>query len=207
MLTFDTARHRYFWDGEPVPGFSGILKSATRLGADYSKVNPDVLHNAATRGNYVDECCALYDQDLLDLDRVHPEARGYVDGWIAFRKEQPFRPVAWQVMLYHPQERYACTNDVVGYYDHAADPVTFDIKCVYQLSPTYALQTAAQTMPGLVQADGTKHEPWCGRERGNVWLKKNGKYEIAWHRDFTDYDVWQGIVRTYWWGQKHSKGE
>lgn len=197
MLTFSEADHVYRWHGEPVPSVSAIIKS-TGLAPDYTKIDPEVLHRAAARGAYVDQCCALLDRGELDRDRLHPETVAYVNAWERCKREQGFAPVRHQGRIYHPVFKYAGSYDVDV--EHAEGPVRVDLKCTWKIAPTYRLQVAGYTQPGLVQADGTP-DP-TPRRRAVVQLKRDGTYRIEWYTDGADDDAWCAAVVLYHWQQQ-----
>src|SRR5262249_62054614 len=109
ILEFDGASHTYRVDGVAIPSVTQLLEAAG-ISPDYSKVNPTVLLHARRRGIHVDLCCDLDDADDLDWSTVHPEAVGYVEAWRCFKADYGYRPLASQVLLYHPTYGYAGTH-------------------------------------------------------------------------------------------------
>src|SRR5215831_8697834 len=151
-VAFDAATHVYTVNDVVVPHVTQILKAAG-LGVDYSMIDPRVLENARERGEYVDQCCDLDDEGVLELDGVHPLCVGYVQAWRRFRAERGFTPMLAQPLLYHPEHGYCGRPDTDGLME--LQPTVVDRKCVTKVDRAYGLQLAAYTMAGIRHvADG-----------------------------------------------------
>src|SRR5215831_19123258 len=149
VLTFDPAAHVYRVDGIAKDSATELLEAAG-ISPDYSKVNPTVLRHARLRGIHVDACCDLDDADDLDWSSVHPEAVGYVQAWQAFKADYGYRPLASQVILYHPTYGYAGTTDSVG--DLQGYVTIVERKATARMAASYALQTAGYACEGMQTA-------------------------------------------------------
>jgi hypothetical protein len=200
LLSFDPAAHLYRVDGAPVPSVTQLLEAAG-ISPDYSKVNPHVLRHARMRGIHIDACCDLDDADDLDWSTVHPEAVGYVQAWQAFKAEYGYRPLASQLILYHPAYGYAGTADCVGLLDDY--PVVAERKATAKMAPSYALQTAGYACDGLHMAPpgGGRLEPvpWVTPARVGVHLMPGGRYAVHPYEDPDDEAAWLGVVALARW--------
>ena len=200
ILTFDPAAHVYRVDGAPVPSVTELLEAAG-ISPDYSKVNPAVLQHARRRGLHVDLCCDLDDADDLDFSSVHPEAVGYVQAWQAFKADYGYRPLASQVLLYHPSYGYAGTADSVG--ELGGYVTVAERKATARMAASYALQTAGYACDGLQTAPpgGGRLEPvqWGTPARLGVHLQRSGRYELVPYDDPDDLSAWLGVVALARW--------
>lgn len=206
LLEFDATSHVYRVDGAPVPSVTQLLEAAG-ISPDYSKVNPHVLRHARLRGIHVDLCCDLDDANDLDWSTVHPEAVGYVQAWQAFKADYGYRPLASQVLLYHPTYGYAGTADNVGLLDDF--PVVAERKATAKMAASYALQTAGYGIDGLHLAPpgGGRLEPvpWVKPMRLGVHLQAGGRYELHPYEDPSDEAAWLGVVALARW-RKTARG-
>ena len=200
VLAFDPEAHVYRVDGAPVPSVTQLLEAAG-ISPDYSKVNPHVLRHARLRGIHVDLCCDLDDAAELDWSTVHPEAVGYVQAWQAFKADYGYRPLASQVILYHPTYGYAGTADNVGLLDDY--PAIAERKATAKMAASYALQTAGYGIDGLHMAPhgGGRLEPvpWVKPMRLGVHLQAGGRYELYPYEDPADEAAWLGVVALAKW--------
>jgi len=206
LLTFDDASHIYRVDGVAVPSVTELLEAAG-ISPDYSKVNPAVLQHARRRGIHVDLCCDLDDADDLDWSSVDPEAVGYVQAWQCFKADYGYKPLASQVILYHPGYGYAGTADCVGELD--GQVTVAERKATARMAASYALQTAGYTTEGLWSAPpgGGRLEPltWGTPARVGVHLQRNGRYELVEYTDPGDHAAWLGVVALARWRKANGK--
>jgi hypothetical protein len=139
MLTFDPGAHKYFWNGQPVPGVTSILQPLMSM----EFVDPDVLRRAQDFGTAVHYACELHDTARLDEDALDPELLPYLNGWRKFCREHA---CVWDLIeerVYHPTLRYAGTLDRRGLVD--GYPSMVDIKSGTSLYPSVGPQLAAYT--------------------------------------------------------------
>lgn len=111
-LAFDPVEHRYFWQGQPVPGVTSVLQAAGLI--DFTGVPIDALVAARERGTAVHRMCELDDLGDLDEDSADDSLLGYLVAWRKFREETGFAPDAIEQRVYHPTSRYAGTLDRMG---------------------------------------------------------------------------------------------
>jgi len=206
ILQFDSAAHSYVVDGNRVPSVTELLEAAG-VSPDYSKVNPAVLQHARQRGIHVDLACDLDDADDLDWSSVHPDAVPYIQAWQSFKADYDYRPIASQVILYHPAYHYAGTTDTVGELDGMVTVV--ERKATARMAASYALQTAGYTAEGLwtCPPGGGRLSPldWGTPARIGVHLQRNGRYELVPYDDPGDHAAWLGIVALARWRKANGK--
>src|SRR6185369_14759422 len=107
-----------------------------------------VLDYARQRGEYVDSCCDLFDEDDLDWTTVHPDALAYVQAWAKFREREAFQPIVAQAIVYHADLDYAGTADVYGL--HGKVPTIVDRKCVH-VAPAVRQETKDKRLAELAE--------------------------------------------------------
>lgn len=208
VLSFDPAAHVYCVDGVPVEWSVTQLLEAAGISPDYSKVNPAVLQHARRRGIHVDACCDLDDSpEGLDWSTVHPEAVGYVQAWQVFKREYGYRPLAAQLIVYHPEYGYAGTTDCVGLLDDY--PVIVERKATAKMAPSYALQTAGYAADGLwIAPPGggvLEPVPWVTPARLGVHLMPGGRYNVYPYENPDDVAAWLGVLALARW-RKAARG-
>lgn len=204
-IEFDADGHRYTVDGRQVPSVTQILEKAG-LTANYTGISPAVLAYARDRGVHVDACCDLFDQGDLDVDSIHPDAVPYVQAWGRFCKEQQFVPFVHQGVIYHPELEYAGTFDVDGFI--ADVPVLVERKCTAKISPTFALQTAAYTLPGVWLHNHPGEKPYrydAIVRRLVVQLKPDGTYRLAEHTNPLDFEAFKAAIIVARWRNGNGK--
>ena len=206
ILSFDPVAHVYRVDGAPVPSVTELLEAAG-ISPDYSRVNPAVLQHARRRGIHVDLCCDLDDADDLDWASVHPDAVGYVQAWQNFKADYGYRPLASQVLLYHPTYGYAGTADSLG--ECGGHVFVAERKATARMAASYALQTAGYACEGLHTAPpgGGRLTPvaWGMPARMGVHLQRSGRYELVPYDDPDDLSAWLGVVALARWRTARSR--
>jgi hypothetical protein len=202
ILQFDPDAHVYRVDGIAVPSVTELLEAAG-ISPDYSKVDRHVLQHARRRGLHVDLCCDLDDANDLDWSSVDPECVGYVNAWRCFKADYQYVPVASQVIVYHPDLKYAGTTDSVGELD--GNVTVVERKATARMAASYALQTAGYAADGLYTAPpgGGRLEPvtWGQPQRLGVHLQRSGKYDLVPYDDPADLSAWLGVVALARWRQ------
>ena len=81
LLTFNEDDHTYTYRGKQLPNVSAILRPI----ADFSRVDPAVLAQAAERGTRVHEACLDWDFD--HNTEVDPDIEGYVRAYASFIRD------------------------------------------------------------------------------------------------------------------------
>jgi hypothetical protein len=173
MLTRDE-NHRYFWNGAPVPGVTGVLEPLDELW----HVPPDVLAAKADLGTRVHLACELDDADDLDEASVEDDVAPYLDAWRRFRVEKRVQVLSTEEYVYHPLHRYAGQLDRVLGFDGAK--WLGDIKTSVGVYPSVGPQTAAYL--------AAKGDPTITR-RAAIQLKPDGTYRLVELNDPRDWPV------------------
>lgn len=194
MIHFDPESHTYWHNGAKVPGVTSIIKELK----DFSMVPPAMLAAAAARGTYVHTACEFYDQDDLDIESLDPDFRGYVEGWIRFRKETGFTPRLIEHRLFHPLHIYAGTMDREG--DFEDEPAILDIKTSSgTLTAEVGIQLAAYQEAYIAQHPGNPRPT----RRIAVQLREDGTYRLYQYRDQSDFAVFLSLLTVQRWKEKY----
>lgn len=183
MLSFDRAKHRYTWNGKPVPSLSDILAPIR----DFSNVPHDVLEQAQVRGTAVHDAIATdFRNEPFEIDE---DIAGYFEAWRKFRAEKNFRPVQIEQPLFSLEYGFACTPDFTGYVEHALSVIEW--KTSFAPHPATAVQTAAQA-----HCAGCKH-------RFSLQLRADGTYRLEHHKDRQDFNVFVSLLNIYKFKEKN----
>lgn len=118
MLTFDEEGHKYFWNGEPVPGVSEVLKTVG-LSKDYTNVDPFYRD----RGIAVHLAISYYLDGELDLNSLDPLIEPFFEGFLGYWEKNKERVVSKEKMGYSEAYGYA------GTWDLEAEDTLIDWKC------------------------------------------------------------------------------
>jgi len=176
MLSFDPDRHRYFWDGVPVPSVTRVLQS-TRL-VDFSGINAEVLAYARSLGTSVHIATALDDTGDLVPESVPDVVAPYLAAWRRFRAECEFVPDRVEHRIFNHAYRYAGTLDRTG--RMRKTPVLVDVK-TGQPTRAAGYQTAAYLA-------ALPRQEWR-RKRFAVHLNPDGTYRLVPYLDRGDLAV------------------
>lgn len=116
MLTFDEAAHEYKLDGHTLPSVTHICRY---LSVDIDKSRPWLRDMAANRGTRVHAYCEIIDYDGPEGLRVEPDCIGYVQAYLAFRRD--YRIKGWLAVerpIASASLGVAGTPDRIGYVDN-----------------------------------------------------------------------------------------
>lgn len=197
-LTFDPVEHRYFLDGEEVPGVTSVLADVGIT--NYRFVNQEVLQRAARFGTAVHRATELWDKGVLDMDSVHPALMPYLKAWIRFREDFGFDPDQVEVRVFCERYRYAGTADRVGVVTKgklAGKRTLVDIKSG-MLLPGVAIQTAAYT-----HAYNALNKKQQVARRLCVKLDDSG-YIIEELTEKSDFSTWLACLQVYNFKKTHN---
>ena len=189
-------QHIYRADGVVVPGVTECLS----LFADYARVPRGVLEAARIRGRAVHKAIELYEAEQLDPDSVDDAVMPYLEGWIRFSSDRPLKIMASECVVYSKKYRYAGRLDLVVAF--ATDPdiwCVLDAKCVYDMAPETALQTA-----GYGQAYQETFDQ-AVRQRGGLQLKPDGTYRYYPYQDRTDLNIFLNALAIRAWINNHRR--
>lgn len=173
--------------GTVVPNVTRILDA---LGY-YEGIPPHVLEHKAEIGKAVHTAAEYLDAGELDWSSVDDEIIGYVSAWQAFKDDAKFKVKKSEQIVYHPKFRYAGKLDRFGLL-HGKYPAYLDIKCVAQLLPLTALQTAAYAEADI--KDRRKKY-----KRAAVQLKPDGTYRWKEYTSPTDFNVFLSALNLFNW--------
>ena len=145
------------------------------------------------RGSAVHAAIALYEAGSLDPASLHPDVVGCFEGYLRFKLEQEFLPLAVELPVQHDSLRYRGTLDAHGTVK-GGGTVLVDFKCSKQPDLTAcAYQLAAYGL--TFKAPDAPEEQWC------VSLRSDGTYRL--------WDVWSMKAEevfmaavTVWWAQR-----
>lgn len=189
-LTFDADTHRYYWNGQLVPGVSTVL--GVVYGDTYMYATPDF-------GTTVHKLCERHDLGLpLNLDgnvRDDFEAQGCIDSWMRFRAEREFMPWFIEEPLYNSLYRYAGTVDRIGTLGDSGEWAVVDIK-TGQPSAWHGLQLAAYLMAA---ADMGLIPPEAGMPRRLGVYLRPGSYEVREYAEPGDGTVFKAALMIHNW--------
>jgi len=190
MLTFDAAAHRYYWDGQPVPGVTTILQPLTDFGA----VSEEVLRAASEFGTAVHLACELSDKKTLDFKQLDEHLVPYLEAWHKFSGDYEVQWNGIEERVFHPKLRYAGTLDRRGIVRGRRAYV--DIKSSVQLYPSVGPQLAA-----YARADD---EVMGGAAlRMAVQLRPDGTYHAKTYTDPSDWPVFASLLTLRSWCARH----
>lgn len=195
-LRFDSARHLYSTPaGVLVPSVTAILK-ATNVSVDFEALpNRDAIARKRDIGVAAHADCHAFDDGDLDHSTVHPDVVPYLAAWIAFREEKRLMPVERERLVYHPTMNYAGTFD--GVFSEAGQDslVLVDMKLGDPVAAAARYQTAAYVLAHALEVPEA-----MGYRRWSVRLcpERTVPYVITPYTDWTDFNVWQSIVSTFW---------
>jgi hypothetical protein len=104
-MHFDEATHTYTIGGKPVPSVTQTLREAGLIDATW--YSPE----AAQRGTFVHQACALYDRDELDMDALDPVLSPYVEAWAKFRHQSQVQLAIIEQPYFSLEHGFAGTVD------------------------------------------------------------------------------------------------
>jgi len=126
-LTFDPARHEYFFHGTKVwRSVTGVLQAAGAI--DFSGIPEFILERARLRGSHVHQAIHYFNEGDLDLRAFvadFPDYSGYLDAWLSFRQQRSFVPILNEHRIYSRRLNVAGTIDCLGLLDGQAALVDF----------------------------------------------------------------------------------
>jgi hypothetical protein len=182
---FFADKHEYFVDGAQVPSVTQVLELSGLC--DLSRVPVGILETAKWRGSQVHAACEFLDQNDLDFATVPEECLPYVMAYEQFKRDSDFAPDIIEQSDSHELDglKYGLTVDRVGTLDSVR--VLLDLKCTYSKERHWAIQTAAYAAKFEVES------------RGVLWLRKTGHYELIWHENENDIEIFTAALRIAHW--------
>ncbi|PFH08128.1 hypothetical protein BCF11_0480 [Collimonas sp. PA-H2] len=190
MLTFDTSKHEYRWNGNVVPSVTQILSPMM----NFSMLNPEVLQRAQKLGTAVHRMTELYDKDDLDTDSLSDELKPYLTAWIRFKDDCGFEPATIESQLYHPIHGFSGTSDRTG--PVRGRMAVLDIKKMATLGPVIGMQLSAY------QALHSLHGPQI-LDRYALGLRPDGTYRMVPYKDPLDFPAFLSLLTLRNWRLKN----
>lgn len=102
-----------------------------------SKINPEILKNAANRGTIVHKCCDAI-MDGMGIDENH-EHIGYINSFNQWAEGKEFLDKPGRLFC----DKYKISGEIDGLYKNESGVTLFDIKTPVRESNTWSLQGSA----------------------------------------------------------------
>jgi len=192
-------QHQYFVDGNRKLGVNEIIGLAMpSLKVDFDRlVGVKTMVKATTLGNKIHKTTALYDQNQLNMEKLHPKLNEYLSQWIIFQAEMDnltFNLI--EEPLYSPRYNFVGTTDRAGFVGKGdkTQPCIIDIKTGSSIPPSAKLQTAGYA---VLFAEQLKVPPTDIIRYVVRITQKDFKLET--HRDMQDIIVFQSCVNIANW--------
>jgi hypothetical protein len=201
-LLFDEVTHTYWLDGKKIPSVTEILKDAGWIDTTWYK------QSGTDRGTAVHEATEFIDRGDLDVEDFKSEPwYGYIEAYMAFKRETGFEPVYIEEQLAHPEWKYAGTLDRIG--KIAGEVILLDIK-TGAAANWHGIQLAAYDQ---AVGSGLYHGPL--KNRRVLRLRKNKRYSLdsegtlgGKKTPFTDPvwdDIWLALAKTSYYDRYFKK--
>lgn len=192
-LVFDKKEHRYYYQGQEVPGVTRVIKTILQ---QPSKIPKKVMDNAAELGTLVHEATELLDKDVLDWDTVDQEVVPYLKAWQRFVEERRCEILSVEDVLWHSEYRYAGIRDRKARMDGVIGSI--DIKTgTYE--HWHRIQGAAYSAAENV---GKPYIEQSKRQWG-VYLNERGDYKVVDLTDTGATSIFMSALVSYRWRQEH----
>lgn len=184
-FSFDPVSHIYKLGDRVLPSCTQILREEGYIDASW------FTEESRTRGTYVHQACALWNEGELDYDALDASLKGYVDAWALFVQQTGYQSLICETPMYSEVWGYGVTPDDFGLLCGRLAVVE---RKTGHVPRWCALQTASQAM-----AIQERYPEYEGKhiERYGIALLPDGKYQLAPHKDRGDYGVWKSILTCY----------
>lgn len=192
-----TDKHEYLVNGERVPGVNEVLHTLGLI--DLSSIPIFTLEPARQLGEYAHVATALDDKGTLDEGTLSKDLRPYLTAWRKFKEDfdLAFMPEEIEPKLYSPKWHFCGTPDRKPQLLRNKQ-ILLDIKTSTTMYPATELQTAGYQIL-CEESYNIKI-----KERWGIQLLPIGSYKIYPYANFTDRDIFLGLVNAWWW--KKEKG-
>lgn len=201
VLTFDEKEHRYFYGDKEIFGVTTVIKKGG-MGGYISRY---FTEEARLRGKAVHHAVFLDLHDDLHFDSLNAIIRGYIQGWIRFRKETNYRPYLPLCEKKGMNKRlfYSGTPDCPGFLN--GRPIVADIK-------TGDCNTAKLQLAGYENLDEVQEflrmnaKPRLEHQanRFDIRLFNNGTYSLRPHNSPNDWLNFVECLRVIRGGDEHA---
>jgi len=186
-LTFDKKTHRYKLAGVVIPSVTQIIREAGLTNLDW--IDKELLEAKADLGKKTHSATELYDKGTLDIEKLHPILKAYLNSWIKFRTDYNFIPTEIELQLFHSPYRYAGRIDRVGLLDK-------DLAIVEIKSGTIQKTNAIQTAGYSELYNYNKKKSKQIKRRMAVYLSPDN-YKIEEHKNRDDISVFYASLTIY----------
>lgn len=212
MLTFDEARHVYFWHGKPVPNVTRVIGHLT----NYSMIDPEKLRIAQDEGRAVHKMVELDCKGDLDVARLYSDdrqawMRPRYEAWQRFIEDTGFVCIQAEQKMFDDVLGFAGTPDLICELPKlerrlmtrgkvATNGVwNIDIKRSLYAGPAIGLQTGGYTE--LYNRKATRDRRVT--RRGALILKDSRDYRLTEYDDPEDRVAFLACLQQYRWKEKH----
>lgn len=191
QIIYDDATHTYTLNGHVLPSVSTVLG----MFCDFSRVPRDVLEFKRKVGRATHKAIELYEAGTLDADTVDDSVMPYLESYIKFKAAKPLRVVSSEKIVYSVKHRYAGRLDFNVVFDGSPDVWQIDAKCVHQMAPETALQTAA-----YAEADNEMYGEKIIKKRAGLQLQPDGKIARLYpYPNHSDFLIFLNALNLYRW--------
>ena len=176
-IKFNADEHKYYVSGKEIPSVTTILKELTILDDRWFKPGRDRI------GTRVHEYLDLLDKDLKVA--IPPTIKGYIDGYLNFRKAHPdLEPIAIEQSVYDKKLK------ICGKVDRIFNNINTGVKILIDIKTGVKLRFHALQCTAYAVALGDK-----SIRTGGLYLNGDSSYQ------FKEYDrqdtLWKSCVRVY----------
>lgn len=198
-IGFNEADHTYTLDGESVPGVTSLLEPLY----DFRFVDQAVLEKSRDMGKKVHKTVELFEEGVLDRNKLHPLLDAHLEQWLKFKEDFRFLPRRHEVVVASRKYKFAGQLDCEGLllpvaHDANEEPLLLDIKTGAQYAP-HTLQTAGYKVASCemgILPDSTK--------RASLYLAEDG-YDFRWHNNPFDLPAFLSLLTINHWRRHHGK--
>ena len=139
QIIFNEEKHLYTYEGIVVPSVTTILEI---LDDSYKNIPRHILDAAAHRGKVVHKLIELYCKRNLDFKSLTPLMWGYLTQFKKFLKENSFKVLESERIVFSKKAFYAGTLDLKLLHTPSSNKAIIDIKSNKE-KPTHSTQTKA----------------------------------------------------------------
>lgn len=109
-FAFNEAAHSYTLNDRVLPGVTGTIKAAGRMGSAVNFYN----EFARERGTAVHQMLKLAQDNDLDESTIDERLKPYLTAWKTFQRVTKYRPMVTEQAVYCPEPEFAGTLDSAG---------------------------------------------------------------------------------------------
>ncbi len=201
-FSFDPLLHAYMVGSVQVPSVTQVLEDVG-LKSKYENVPAWVLERKRQIGEATHLATEYLDAGELDWDSLDVQIVPYVIAYERFLDKTAFQVqlAEYRTVAEFGGLRFGMTLDREGFWRNPPEgwepemPTILDIKTASNQEPWWQIQTAGYA---IGRSNGVIHH-----QRGVLWLKKNGAYELQRHTDKNDVDVFMSALRLCHWKRKY----